>query len=159
MVSRGFYKIKDAFFNDFPDDYLKTNNNENRPCYFCFIDMSTGLSWMIPMSKQIDKYKALIKKRCELKKPCDIVHVARLDNGKESVFLIQDMFPITDEYVSGDYTFNGTLLRVTSDALASTIEHKARTILGLIRKGIRLQAIQPDVLRIERELLNKSAGT
>ena len=51
---------------------------------------------MIPLSSRIDKYKRLIEKRKKAGKPCDILHVVKLDNGRESAFLIQDMFPITE---------------------------------------------------------------
>ena len=56
MIIRGIYKIKDQFFDDFPDPYLKTNKEENRPCYFCFVEESTGLFWMIPMYKREQHY-------------------------------------------------------------------------------------------------------
>ena len=153
MKKRGIYKIRDEFFSDFPDPYLKTNKNENRPCYYCLMEQSTGLLWMIPLSKQIDKYKAIIKNKLKNKKPCDILHVAKLDDGRESAFLIQDMFPTIESYIAGEYTINGTILAVTSDALASVLERKAKTVLLLIRKGVRFLNTQPNVLSIEKDLL------
>ena len=153
MINRGIYKIKDRFFEDFPDENLKENKGENRPCYFCFRDTKTDILWMIPMSHQIEKYKQIIDSRQKINRPCDILHVAKLDNGKESAFLIQDIFPILEKYISGEYTFNGNPLKITSEALADTIEHKAKTILILIRKGVKLLNTQPDVLKIEKELL------
>ena len=155
MIIRGLYKLKDAFFDDYPDPYLKSNKNENRPCYFCFSEESTGLLWMIPLSTQVDKYGRIIKSRLEKNKPCDILHIAKLDDGKESVFLIQDMFPTVDSYILDEYTVNGNILRVTSDALADAIERKAKTVLILIRKGVRFIHTQPDVLAIEADLLAK----
>ena len=68
---------------------------------------------MIPLSWRVEKYKRIMEKRQEANKPCDIVHVARLDNGKESVFLIQDMFPVTKEYILGEYILGNSILRVT----------------------------------------------
>jgi hypothetical protein len=158
MVDRGIYKIKDQFFEDFPDENLKDNKGENRPCYFCFRDTKTDLLWMIPMSNQIEKYKRIVDDRQKKNKPCDIIHVAKLDNGKESAFLIQDIFPILEKYILSEYTFNGNLLRISSDALADTIEHKAKTILVLIRKGVKLLNTQADVLKIEQELLSFQAN-
>ena len=158
MIARGIYKIKDKYFIDFPDPYLKSNSGENRPCYYCYTASDTGLFWMIPLSWRVEKYKRVMEQRREMNKPCDIVHVARLDNGKESAFLIQDMFPVTDEYILGEYLLGNSFFRVTSDALAKTIARKAKTIMTLIRKGIRLQEKQPNVLEIERKLLeNKQA--
>ena len=34
LRERGFYVIKDQFFVDFPDPYLKGNKGEHRPHYF-----------------------------------------------------------------------------------------------------------------------------
>lgn len=47
MEQYGFYVIKDIFFTDFPDPYLKGNKNENRPHYYAVQDHNTGLYWMI----------------------------------------------------------------------------------------------------------------
>jgi hypothetical protein len=159
MVNRYIYKIKDKYFKDFPDDYLKQNKDENRPCYFCFYIAETGISWMIPMSKKIEKYRGIIEKKKSANKPYDILHIARLDNGEESAFLIQDMFPVTEEYIMGEYTIGGNALRITSDTLAAAIEQKARRIYNLIHKGIRIQPLQPDVLKIEQLLLGGATQT
>ena len=155
MQNRGIYKIKEQFFEDFPDENLKENKGENRPCYYCFRDVKSDLLWMIPMSNQIEKYKRIIEERQKKNKPCDILHVARLDNGRESAFLIQDIFPVTEKYILSEYTFNGNALTITSDTLAEAIEHKAKTILLLIRKGLKLLNTQADILKIEKELLSK----
>ena len=44
-----------------------------------------------------------------MRKPCDILHIVKLDDSRESVFLIQDMFPITEEYIEREYTIAGNL--------------------------------------------------
>ena len=36
MKKTGFYIIKDKFFVDMPDPYLKGNKAGNRPHYYCF---------------------------------------------------------------------------------------------------------------------------
>ena len=46
---------------------------------------------MIPMNSKIKKYQKLIDQRISDGRPCDILHIAKLDTGIESVFLIQDM--------------------------------------------------------------------
>ena len=62
----GFYIIKDKFFEDMFDPYLKGNKSENRPHYYCFEDDEAGLYWMIPLSSRIDKYQRIIenKEKC-----------------------------------------------------------------------------------------------
>jgi len=158
MINRGIYKIKNKYFEDFPDKYLRHNNDENRPCYYCLTDNNTGLAWMIPMSRRIEKYKSIIEKRKSMNKPTDSMHVAKIDTGDESVFIISDMFPVTDEYILAEYTVGGNHLRITSNVLAEAIERKAKRILSLIRKGICIHSKQPDVLKIEKELITKLSG-
>lgn len=40
MTISGFYIIKDEFFHDMNDPYLKGNKLESRPHYYCFRDIS-----------------------------------------------------------------------------------------------------------------------
>ena len=57
-----------------------------------FEDTNTGIYWMIPLSSRIDKYKGIVEKKAKAGKPCDIIHIVKLDDSRESAFLIQDMF-------------------------------------------------------------------
>src|SRR5699024_12744811 len=75
--------IKDRFFEDMPDPYLKGNKAGNRPHYYCFEDTSTGIYWMIPLSSRIDKYRRIMEKKEKAGKPCDILHIVKLDDSKE----------------------------------------------------------------------------
>ena len=47
MKRAGFYLIKDRFFEEMQEPYLKGNKKENRPHYYCFEDKE-GFYWMIP---------------------------------------------------------------------------------------------------------------
>lgn len=88
MKKTGFYIIKDKFFEDMPDPYLKGNKAGNRPHYYCFEDTNTGIYWMIPLSSRIDKYKGIVEIKAKAGKPCDIIHIVKLDDSLESAFLI-----------------------------------------------------------------------
>ena len=66
MKKTGFYIIKDKFFVDMPDPYLKGNKAGNRPHYYCFEDTNTGIYWMIPLSSRIDKYKQIMENKKKL---------------------------------------------------------------------------------------------
>ena len=100
---------------------------------------------MIPVSSRIDKYKNIIKEKKQEGKPCDILHIAKLDNDKESVFLIQDMFPITEKYIVRKYTIFGEHLRVTSQHTVREIDKKARKVLGMLKRGVRFTPTQPNI--------------
>lgn len=50
---------------------------------------------MIPLSSRVEKYKRIVEKKEKSGRSCDILHIVKSDDSRESVFLIQDMFPIT----------------------------------------------------------------
>ena len=74
---------------------------------------------MIPLSSRIDKYKQIVEKKEQAGKPCDIIHIVKLDDNRQSAFLIQDMFPVTNEYIEREYNIAGNHLMLT-------IEHTAK---------------------------------
>ena len=47
------------------------------------------------MSSQVSKYQQIMDTREQENKPNDILHIARLDDGNESVFLIGNMIPVS----------------------------------------------------------------
>lgn len=104
------------------DPYLKGNKEGTRPHYYCFKDAAEGIYWMIPLSSRIEKYKRIMEKKASAGKPCDIIHIVKLDNSRVSAFLIQDMFPITDEYIEREYTIGGNHLLLTSEHTSNVIE-------------------------------------
>ena len=158
MKKTGFYIIKDKFFEDMHDPYLKGNKAGNRPHYYCFEDTHTSIYWMIPLSSRIDKYKGIVEKKAKAGKPCDIIHIVKLDDSRESAFLIQDMFPITEEYIEREYTISGNHLMLTSEHTANEIEQKARKVMGMLKRGVKFTPTQPDVMAILKKLKERMAG-
>ncbi|MCI8631901.1 MAG: hypothetical protein HFE64_00225 [Lachnospiraceae bacterium] len=152
MKKTGFYIIQDRFFEDMQDPYLKGNKAENRPHYYCFEDTNTGIYWMIPLSSRINKYRQIIERKEKAGKPCDILYIAKLDDGRESAFLIQDMFPITEEYIERQYTIAGNHLMLTSEHTAKKIEQRAKKVMGMLKRGIKFTPTQPDVTAILEKL-------
>jgi hypothetical protein len=152
MKKTGFYIIKDKFFEDMSDPYLKGNKAGNRPHYYCMEDTSTGIFWMIPLSSRIEKYKQIMEKKAKAGKPCDILHIVKMDDDRESAFLIQDIFPITEEYIEREYTIAGNHLILTSEHTAREIEQKARKIIGMLKRGVKFTPTQPDVMAILEKL-------
>lgn len=151
MTKSGFYVIKDKFFEDMEDPYLKGNKNGNRPHYYCFEDTCAGIYWMIPMSSKVEKYMKIIDKKVIEGKPCDILHVVKLPNDRETVFLIQDMFPITKEYVEREYRIAGNHMLLTSEHVIKEVELKARKVVAMLKRGVKFTPTQPDVI----SMLNK----
>ena len=79
----------------------------------------------------------------------------KLDNDRESAFLIQDMFPITDDYIEREYTIAGNHLMLTSEHTVKEIEQKARKVMGMLKRGGKFTPTQPDVMKIIENLTEK----
>ena len=77
------------------------------------------------------------------------------DDDRESAFLIQDMFPITDAYVEREYTIAGNHLMLTSEHTVKDIEQKARKVVGMLKRGIKFTHTQPDVMKMIEKLTEK----
>lgn len=148
MKKTGFYIIKDDFFAEANDPYLKGNKEQNRPHYYCFEDSENGIYWMIPLSSRIDKYQRIIDKRLAAGKPCDTLYIVELDNNRKNVFLMQDIFPITADYIEREYTIAGNPMMLTSEHVAREIEKRARRVVGLLKRGIKFTPTQPDIAAI-----------
>ena len=152
MKTSGFYIIKDKFFEDMDDPYLKGNKCGNRPHYYCFEDTSTGIYWMIPMSSKVEKYKKIIDKKESEGKPCDIIHLVKLPNDRETTFLIQDMFPITEEYIEREYRIAGNHMMLVSEHVIKDVELKARKVVAMLKRGVKFTPTQPNVLSMLEKL-------
>lgn len=107
------------------------------------------------MSSRIDKYKKIVDNKKKAGKPCDIIHIVKLDDDRESAFLIQDMFPITEEYIEREYTIAGNHLMLTSEHTVKTIEQKARKVMGMLKRGVKFTPTQSDVMKMIEKLSGK----
>ena len=107
------------------------------------------------MSSRIDKYKKIVDNKKKAGKPCAIIHIVKLDDDRESAFLIQDMFPITEEYIEREYTIAGNHLMLTSEHTVKTIEQKARKVMGMLKRGVKFTPTQSDVMKMIEKLSGK----
>ncbi len=99
-----------------------------------------------------------MEKKEKAGKPCDIIHIAKLDDSRESAFLIQDMFPITEEYIEREYTIAVNHLMLTSEHTAKGIEQKAKKVMGMLKRGVKFTPTQPDVIAILEKLEQRVSG-
>lgn len=157
MTLCGFYILKDEFFNKMNDPYLKNNKDGNRPFYYCVKESSEqkDIYWMIPLSSRVEKYKGIIASKTNSHKPCDGLYVCKLPNGVENAFLIQDIFPVTDEYIEREFTLGSNHLVLPYQDDIKAIETKAKKVIRLIRNGVKLTPTSPDVLSIFDKLNKK----
>lgn len=84
-----------------------------------------------------------------------MIHILKLDDDRESVFLFQDMFPITEAYIERAYTIGGNPLYITSEASMRILDKKVRRVLGLIKRGVVFMPTQADAMRIYEQLVEK----
>lgn len=153
-----FYYINDQYFIDFSDDKLMQNKetfnaiSHDHPCFYAFTDNSTGLFWLIPFSSQTKKFKDIYNKKVARYGKCDTITFGEV-LGFEKAFLIQNMCPVLPQYIKNEYLDKQSApVRISGD-LEKEIISKAKKVLALERKGIKL--IFPDVMKIEKELLKK----
>lgn len=159
MINGHFYYITDQYFIDFPDPYLMQNKEtlngqaHDRPCFYAFEDETTGIYWMIPFSSQTNKFRRIYNNKMQKYNRCDTILFGKV-LGHEKAFLIQNMCPITDEYMKNEYIDSAANVPVRIDGVfEQTLISKAKKVLALQRRGSKL--IFPDILSIEEKLKTK----
>ena len=159
MINGHFYYITDQYFIDFPDPYLMQNKEtlngqaHDRPCFYAFEDETTGIYWMIPFSSQTNKFRRIYNNKMQKYNRCDTILFGKV-LGHEKAFLIQNMCPITDEYMKNEYIDSAANVPVRIDGVfEQTLISKAKKVLVLQRRGSKL--IFPDILSIEEKLKTK----
>ena len=103
---------------------------------------------MIPISSNTAKFKAVYDSLQMKYKRCDTIVFADV-LGYRKAFLLQNMCPATDSYVSDEYSNAAVPVRIQGDE-EKLLVSKAKYVLHLLRQGKSL--IFPDVLVIERAL-------
>lgn len=158
MENGHFYYISDQYFLDFPDPYLMQNKEvlagqvHDRPCFYAFKDISTGLYWMIPFSSQVLKFRTHYNNKMLKYHRCDTIAFGYV-LGHEKAFLIQNMCPLTPKYIKNEYIDAKANIPVRIDGVfEKELIDKAKRVLALQRKGVKL--IFPDVLKIEQTMKN-----
>jgi hypothetical protein len=132
------YHIKDSYFELAQDKKLMQNKESGnyRPTLYCVKDEKTGLYWMIPISSQYDKFKAIREKILKSGKSCKSIILGDFD-GQKAVFLIQNMFPVTVDYIDHIHTRNGNPVPVKKE-LQRVIRKNVKSLLVLNNKGIKV---------------------
>ena len=158
IMTGSLYFVSDEFFAKIQDPYLKINyENTKRPHYFAFRDSITGLYWLVPCSSKIEKFERLVQKKQEQHKPTDTIKFVRVFDCK-TVLLFQDMFPVTAKYIDGQYIKGGQPVRIADPKLIQELEKNARKIINLLHRGVRFTPTQPDIIKIEKVMLEELQG-
>ncbi|MBO7614873.1 MAG: hypothetical protein J6T15_04170 [Bacilli bacterium] len=148
---KSYYFIKDKFFI-FANDVFLLGNKENghgRPCLL--IEIENKILWFVPISSKIEKYKKLYAKKLKKYGFCNTIIFGTLFD-KECVFLLQNMFPVTQKYVKTIYLDRVQKVPISIEHnLFKQIASRFNQILDLVRKGNK-SLVFPNILEIERRL-------
>jgi hypothetical protein len=151
VVPHGLYTVSNEYFVRFKSPYLTDNKLENRPYYYAFRDKD-GIIWLIPLSSQVESYSNKIARdeRRYGSGRCLYYHIGKIA-GKNRVFLIGNMFPVTQDYIKKEYTLFGQHYVVRNEKLIKEIHPRAVRYLSLVRDGKLNPTV--DILNIRDELL------
>ncbi|MDO4283912.1 MAG: hypothetical protein Q4C60_01125 [Eubacteriales bacterium] len=150
ILTGSLYFVSNDFFTKVQDPYLKINyESTKRPHYFALYDSRTRFYWLVPCSSKVEKFERLVQKKKEQHKPTDTIKIVKIFDRK-TVLLFQDMFPVIEKYIDGQYIKGGQPVRIANPALIQELEKTAHKIIGLLHRGVRFTPTQPDVIRIEK---------
>jgi len=168
MNSGYFYFIHDDYYNKFEGMGLLENKEivngklHGRPCYYAFKEDNSDIYWMIPVSSKIDKYKREYEKAISKYKICDGISFGYI-LGEKTAFLIQNMCPVTDQYITNVYIDKNTSNPITiPQKLKSELNSKIRKTIRLYRKGIRIvlsMALEIEKILLDEIILEQTAAT
>lgn len=154
VESGKFYFIKDKFFDVFKGYKLMENkeNGNKRPCYFCFNDPEDEeIIWFVLISSKVDKYRKIYEsKKKTRKKVYNFVFGKVL--GKEKAFLIQNIFPTTEEYIESKYKNKKQDVEI-AESLKEEIIETSMNVIKLAKKGINIPFY--DIIEMKNILLEK----
>lgn len=120
------------------------SGSHNRPCHYCFI--YEGLFWMVPISSQVKKYQDIYDRKIKKRGFCDTIRFGYV-NGKKSAFLLQNAFPVTQEYIDCEYAVNhGTVPVVVNKKLSKELNALLRKIIRLYESGTNLTFVDLDTI-------------
>ncbi|OQW91006.1 MAG: hypothetical protein BWK78_05720, partial [Thiotrichaceae bacterium IS1] len=116
---------------------------------------NSGIIWMTPVTSKTEKIQGIIEeKKKNGRNYEDLFHPLKIGR-RESFLLIADMFPIVEEHIERAYTISGIPFKLLDEKQISQIDKKAKTILALLRKGIKFSPTQADILKIESDLKSR----
>jgi len=81
---------------------LSKGEMKDRPCLCVAKNPGPGVFWMVPLSSKIEKYMKIYKSKLEKRGVCDTI-VFGYVLGCKKAFLIQNIFPVTVEFVKYPY--------------------------------------------------------
>lgn len=157
METGKFYYIKKEYYDKFGNCGVMKGKEDDefgkhgRPCFYCF-EMDS-IYWMIPISSQVEKYKAIYDKKIERYDEYDGIKFGYV-NGQKRAFLLQNICPVTEKYIDNEYKINkNSVSAQVNPNLKKQLNASARKIVRLYKKGKKITLTDLDY--IIKELYNE----
>lgn len=154
-----FYFIEADFFQRYADFFpdLDLKKYDRRPFFFAFQEPHPSkLLWMIPISSKHDKYQAVFDSKVARYGFCDTIRFGRVE-GLHTVFLIQNMFPVTREYIREVYLDRFSHFVRATPIVRNDVIRSAKSVLHKVQsRGLNLTFV--DVLKLRSQLLEPERG-
>ena len=140
------YHIRDEYFDIVSDCdvKLKPCHGRSYPAYCCHRDFDNAMIWMIPMSKNVEKYCAVYEREMFRYNHCYSIYIGEYDMQK-TAFLIQELFPVYKKHILYEHTRKGRAVPVQA-SMRSGIRHCFDNMMDLSSRGFK--CIFPDIERI-----------
>lgn len=143
------YFIKDEYFKLFKNNNLMKNkeNGNSRPCYLCFKDEENPIIiWFVPISHNVLKYQTIYNEKIKKnKRVLNFVFGSVL--GKEKVFLIQNIFPVTKKYIKCKYKNKNQDVEINFE-----LKNK---VISYAKKVVKITKIKGNILTFNDIMLMK----
>lgn len=150
--------LSNQYYADFPDDKLMKNKDvingvpHNRPCFFAFADSKhPEIYWIVPISSRYEKYRKLAQSKIEKYGRCNTIRFGTV-LGRDTAFLIQNMCPATEKYLTAYIDKNHCPIRI-DNRIAADVERNARDVLAIAKRGAKV--VFPDVFKIYNDLVRQ----
>lgn len=155
LVVHGLYTVQDRYFAEFGNGYWVDNKQEGRPYYYLLRD-ADGVDWVIPISSQVENYKRKIAREEQKrgKGNCIYYHIGIIAS-KERVFLIGDMFPVSEQYIKAPYRIASRHYVSQNKTLNAALHRKAMKYIKLVETGVMYS--RNDIMGIKKELMPNTA--
>lgn len=150
-----FYFIKDEFFEIFKEYKLMENkeSGNKRPCYFCFRDKyNENIIWFVPISTKYEKYQKIYEEKSKKQKRVYNFVFGEVV-GKKAVFLIQNIFPTTEEYILEKYITDSKDVEIPLNVKKKVI-NTSKKVIQLAEHGTIIPFY--NIIEMKNVLLNKN---
>lgn len=156
------YFVNDDFYDRFKNCGLSENKEtingklHGRPCCYLFKyeESQDYIYWLIPISSKVEKYKEQYRKSIVKYGICDNISFGYI-LGNECAFLVQNLFPITSNYIKNVYIDKNTSLPISiAPDLMAELNAKARKKIRYNQQGKSLG--MTNIMKIYNELKQDS---